>query len=259
MKPAIAFSLHDPDGFMFPHLQAITPVLKQNFSDAFLVVTASTREHCPENIHWLGEDPFYRLFPLENHLPVGDQFASLYRQAAFAAAPARQLHLCFLDRLVFALRTEHCAQFLADIHASAEETFPLIFQRSEKAWKTHPLNYFEVENFITTVGKLLFGKTLDYAWCHFVIRANRLQEIMPRVKNSDMSMLAEMVLLVQDNVKTKAVDWLAWEDPFILSRDPGELSSERESNPAETQKRLAYALPMVETLMQYSLNQNGQG
>ena len=244
---------------MFPHLQAITPLLKENFSDAFLLVTASTRERCPESIRWLIEDPYYRLFLPEDRLFVGDQFATLYRQVSAKTPPDQQLHLCFLDRLVFALRTEHCAQFIADIHAASDETSPLIFQRSEKAWKTHPQNYFEVENFITTIGKSLFGKTLDYAWCHLVIRTNQLQEIMPRVKNSDMSMLAEMILLLQDNIKTKEVDWLSWEDPFLLSRDSDELKGEKECNQAETQKRLAYALPMLSTLMQFSLKQEGQG
>jgi hypothetical protein len=258
MQPAIVFPFHDPDGFMFPHLQVITPVLKQNFSDAYLVVTATTRESCPQNIGWLAENSFYSLFLLQDDLPVGDQFTHLYRQVALDALPEKQLHLCFLDRLTFAIRTEHCPQFFADVQASAGEAFPLIFQRSNKAWKTHPQNYFKIENFITILGKILFGKTLDFAWCHLVIRTGLLREIMPLVKNSDMSVLAEMILQIQDKVKTKDVDWLAWEDPFLLSRDPVELRSERENSSAETHKRLAYAMPMIEALSQYSLAQQSQ-
>ena len=257
MQPAVVFPFHDPDSSMFPHLQAILPVLKQNFSHAYLLVPAATQERYPKNVRSLAEDPFYQLFLLRDNLPVGAQFAHLYRQVASTAPPDQQLHLCFLDRLTFALQTEHCTQFLADIHTSSDESLPLVFQRSEKAWKTHPHNYFEIENFITTMGKLLFGRTLDYAWCHLVIRSNLLQEIMPRIKHSAMSMLAEMMLLVQDQVKSKDVDWLAWEDPFLLSRDPDELKRERESSPTETQKRLAYALPMIDALMQYSLSQKG--
>jgi len=48
------------------------------------------------------------------------------------------------------------------------------------------------------------------------------------------------------------VDWLAWEDPFIFNRDADELRHERENSLAETQKRLAYVLPMIETLTRLS-------
>ena len=68
-------------------------------------------------------------------------------------------------------------------------------------------------------------------------------------------MVAEMVLFLQPEIKTREVDWLAWEDPFILRRDPEELKREREASPEETQKRLGYAVPMVETMVQYALKQ----
>jgi len=50
------------------------------------------------------------------------------------------------------------------------------------------------------------------------------------------------------------VDWLAWEDPMILSRDAAELKRERENSLDETQKRLSYVLPMIETLTRLSAN-----
>ena len=46
---------------------------------------------------------------------------------------------------------------------------------------------------------------------------------MPLVKNPDLSMVAEMIFYLQDHIQTRDVDWLAWEDPFILSRDAAEL------------------------------------
>lgn len=72
-------------------------------------------------------------------------------------------------------------------------------------------------------------------------------------------MVAEMILMLQSEIKTKEVDWLAWEDPFILSRDLEELKRERENSPQETQKRLAYAVPMVETMVQFALKQDSRG
>ena len=254
MKPALVFPFVDPDGSMFPHLQAILPDLKEHFDKAFLSVPRTTQDEQLENIRFLERNGFFKLFFTESEAPIGDHFAFLYRQAASAAEPERILHLCFLDRLSYALETEHRGCFLADVDALEKAYLPLIFQRSESAWATHPRNYFELESFVTNIGQTLFGKALDYGWCHFVIQARQLREIIPLVKRHDLSMVAEMILYVQEDVKTREVDWLAWEDPFILNRDPDELKRERENSLAETQKRLSYVLPMVEMLVKFSMN-----
>lgn len=258
MQSAAVIPLHDPDGLLFPHLEAITPVLKQNFVRGYLAVSGSTRDRQPENIARLQADRFFHISLQDGDGPVGDRFSSLYRQAALASPPEQVLHLCFLDRLAFALRTEHRSRFLADLHAIRGEDLPLIFQRSESAWQTHPQNYYEIERFVTTLGRILFGKTLDYAWCHLVLRASDLAHVLPAVKNHDLSMVAEIVLQLQADIQTREVDWLAWEDPFILGRDPGELKREREASLQEAQKRLAYVLPMVEAMLSYSRAHDGR-
>jgi hypothetical protein len=65
-------------------------------------------------------------------------------------------------------------------------------------------------------------------------------------------MVAEMIYYMQNEIKTRDVDWLAWEDPFILSRPAHELKHEREHSLDETNKRLRYVLPMIETLTRLS-------
>ena len=134
------------------------------------------------------------------------------------------------------------------------EDVPVIFQRSDFAWATHPQNYRQLEGIVTTVGKNLFGRELDYAWCHIAVPAKRLREIMPLVKNPNLSMVAEMIFYMQDEIHTCDVDWLAWEDPFVLSRDAAGLKQERENSLEETNKRLRYILPMIETLTRLSSN-----
>jgi hypothetical protein len=67
-------------------------------------------------------------------------------------------------------------------------------------------------------------------------------------------MVAEMIFYMQDEIHTREVDWLAWEDPLIFSRDPIELKREREDSLEETNKRLRYVLPMIETLTRLSKN-----
>ena len=251
MRPALVVPYHDPSGVMFRILTAKTPELKQHVERLYLSV--QTDEWQAPHIRFLQADDFFTLIPVESSLPVGDHFASLYQQAAALAAPEQVLHLCFLDRLTFALGTDYCDSFLADIGSLSPEATPLIYHRSPKAWATHPDNYLALESFVTRIGETLFGKSLDYAWCHLALRAGLLGEIIPHVQNHDISMVAEIVLLIQDhNIHTREVDWLSWEDPFLFSRDPIELKREREANPQEVQKRLSYVLPMVEALARFS-------
>jgi hypothetical protein len=187
-------------------------------------------------------------------MQIGEHFAYLYRRAADTAGLDQIIHLCYLDRLAFALEGKYRETILQDIDSLNSTDIPLIFQRSEFAWQTHPQNYRRLEGIVTAVGKNLFGRELDYAWCHIVVRAGQLREILPRVKNPDLSMVAEMIFYMQDDIQTRDVDWLAWEDPFLLARDTAELKRERENSLEETNKRLRYVLPMIETLTRLSRN-----
>jgi hypothetical protein len=254
VKPALTLPFTDPAGIIFPHLQAILPDLKQHIEKAYLTISKGTQAGQPKNVRLLESDNFFQLFFLDSEMQVGDHFSFLYRHTASVAPPEQILHLCYPDRLSFALHAGFREQCLADIDGLRKEHLPLIFQRSDKAWSTHPKNYFEIESFMTRIGQTLFGKSLDYGWCHFAIQAKQLRKIMPLIKKHDMSMVAEMILYVQSDVKTCEVDWLAWEDPFILGRDADELKRERENSLAETQKRLSYVLPIVELLTKFSKN-----
>jgi hypothetical protein len=205
----------------------------------------------------LEADSFFTIFRLDGDLQIGERFAYLYYCAAETAPPEQPLHLCFLDRLAFALETEYRESFLADISSLAPDELPLIFQRSARAWETHPQNYRAMETLVTLVGERLFGRELDYAWCHLVITAGDLRSLLPFVHNPDLSMVAEMVFHIQEHVHTRDVDWLAWDDPFILSRPAEELKREREASADESEKRLAYVLRMSETLASLAGRQPG--
>lgn len=253
MRPALAFPFNDPDGTMFHHLQAILPDLKRHFERAYLCPPLSSLKWV-EHIRHLQADDFFMIFLSDREMPIGEHFAYLYQRAAETAHPDQPLHLCYLDRLAFALGGKYRNSFLADVDALAVTDLPLIFQRSQIAWETHPQNYRELEGIVTTVGRNLFGRELDYAWCHIVVQAGQLREVMHLVKNPDLSMVAEMIFYLQDDIHTRDVDWLAWEDPFILSQEAAELKHERENSLEELQKRLSYVLPMIETLTRLSAN-----
>lgn len=253
MKPALAFPFNDPDGTMFHHLQAILPDLKEHFEGAYICPPPSTQKW-EEHIRQLRQDRFFTIIPADRQMRIGEHFAHLYLCTAETAPSDQIIHLCFLDRLALALEGEYRQAFLNDIDSLSGSDVPLIFQRSQRAWETHPQNYRDLEGMVTTVGLHLFGKALDYAWCHIAVRADELGEIMPLVKNPDLSMVAEMIFYLQDRIRTRNVDWLAWEDPFVLSRDSRELKHERENSIVEARKRLSYTLPMIETLTRLSAN-----
>ena len=253
MKPALAFPFNDPDGTMFHHLQVILPDLKEHFERAYISPPLSTWQHV-DHIQRLQADDFFMIFPVDREMRIGELFSFLYERAAEASSPDQIIHLCYLDRLAFALEGEYRDSFLEDIDSLSVEDVPLIFQRSQSAWETHPQNYRELEGIVTTVGRNLFGKDLDYAWCHIAIRAGLLREIMTLVKNPDLSVVAEMIFYLQEHIQTRDVDWLAWEDPFVFGRDAAELKHEREVSFQETHKRLSYTVPMVETLTRLSMN-----
>lgn len=253
MRPALAFPYNDPDGTMLPHMRTILPDLKEHFDRAYVSSPPASLKLLRQNdlIH---ADDFFTVFPVDGNLLIGEHFAHLYRQAADEAHPDQALHLCYPDRMSFALEGEYREAFLKDVDALTTDDLPIIFHRSQYAWETHPQNYRQIEGIVTTVGKNLFGKELDYGWCHIVVQARQLREVMRLVKNPDLSMVAEMVFYMHDTIKTRDVDWLVWEDPFILQRDAEELKRERENSLDETNKRLKYVLPMLETLTRLSMN-----
>lgn len=251
MKPALAFPYYDPDSSLFPHLQTILPDLKAHFEHAYVCPPLSTQKQ-PDIMEYLRADDFFTVFPLDLDLDVGEVFAHLYQRAADAAPDEQPIHLCYVDRLSFALEGTHRASFLRDADSVSPADLPLLFHRSPLAWDTHPQNYRDIEGMVTTVGRHLFGVELDYAWCHLIVQARQLREIIPLVKFRNISMVAEMVYHMQGNIHTREVDWLAWEDPFIFGRDAADLKREREDSLEESQKRLAYAIPMIEFLTKQS-------
>jgi hypothetical protein len=253
-RPILVMPMHDPAGALFAHLQRILPQLRELCAGAFIGVTAATAAAQPGWTVWLAADDFFRAAVHAPGLPVGDQFRELYAAAATAYPPDAVLHLCFVDRLAFALQTEHRQGFVADFAAATAERTPLLFQRSAQAWATHPAIYRELEGLLTTAGRLLFGQALDFAWCHLVARAGQLREIMPRVRNPDLSMLAEMALLLRGTLRTQEVDWLAWEDPFIEARPADALKRERETSRSELRKRLGYVIPSLQLLWAAEVN-----
>lgn len=248
VKPAIVMPLHDPDGLVFPHVETSAPCLRDVFCRAFLGITQRTRETQTARISWLEADDFFCVVSTDSNALIGEQLLALYTRAANTCAFHQVLHLCYPDRVAFALHCGYREQFVADIQAVTDEDTPLLFQRSEAAWNTHPRNYREIEHIAIQVGELLYRKSLEFAWCHLAVQAGQLLEILPHITNRDLSIVGEVALRLREKISTRDVDWLAWEDPFIYSCDPAHLKEEREASLGETQKRLSYVVPILRLL-----------
>lgn len=252
----VAVPIHDPDGIMLSRFQAITPQMKQLFGRAYVSVTAVTHTQQPCYVEWLNQDDFFIPLYLEERMPVGVRFLTLYETAVAANPPDTLLHLCFQDRLIFALYPPHRAAFMADMQAITPAQTPLTYLRSDAAWATHPDSYEALEKMLRRTGEMIFGKVFDFAWCHMAVLAGQLQSVLPHIRHADISMLAEITLALRRVMQNKAVDWLAWEDPFILQKDAATLKAAREKDMADVRKRLAYVIPIL-TLLQNAA-QNGE-
>ena len=243
--------LHDPEGLVLPHLRSIDADLKDLFQSAHLGVTPITGSRQSEMVAGLQEDPFYDLVATLDGAMVGEQFRDLYEHVARTSAPEQLLHLAFPDRVAYALLGLHRDAFMADVRSLRPEEAPHLFQRSMAAWASHPRNYREIEGMLASVGELLFGQRLDFAWCHLAVPAGRLRKALALVTRKDMSMLSEIILALMGRIATSRVDWLSWEDPLITGEDPEALRASREMDPQETRKRLAYVLPMLDVLARW--------
>lgn len=250
MRPATILPFHDPTGLLYEHLQAALPSLKAIFAQAFVSMSPATVAKQPAIVDALASDSFFNLnFNEPNSLP-GEHYLAGYQNAVNHCPPQQSLHLCDIDKVAYALHAFR-EPFLTDVVVveGRGKKRPFLFQRSPTAWESYPANYRQIEHFVIEAGKMLFGRYYDFAWSYFVLTAGQLAQILPHIQSRDFGLLIEMVLLLRNQLETKEVDWLAWEDPFLFRRDAAELRDERESSQQETRKRLRGSLPFFQHLL----------
>lgn len=245
---SICLPLHDRDGHVLSRLLECTSQLPGLFQSAFLSLTPATRETHPELIDRLCEGDYFKIFTPERPDEVGAHFFAFYTWAVSQLPPGSLVHLAFPDRLAFALLTEYALDFRREITSLRLPDTPMVYERSEKAWQTHPANYRELEAMVVRAGELLDGRRLDYAWCHLVAESSLLQTALARTRERTWAFVSELVLNLGAGVHTKSVDWLAWEDAFILGVEEASLKRQRENDPQETRKRMAYVGQMLQFL-----------
>jgi len=246
---SLVFPFHDPNNIETKFLKQILPILKENFENAFVSITPKTLIMNPEAVSFLKEDSFFVVNENPEGSLVGDHFFASYKNAVENSKPDQVLHLCYTDRLAFA-SLNYKEIFFNHIKIAEKESFPTVFTRSKKAWVTHPKNYYAAESMVTEVGKVLFDSPLDYTWCQLSLTAGLLSELMPKLVAHDLVVTSQLIFPLRNIIKTKEVDWLSWEDPFIFGKDPKQYKLEKENDPAETEKRMKYVLLEINFLFE---------
>ncbi len=243
---SLVFPFHDPNNIETKFLKQILPILKENFDNAFVSVTPKTVVANPESVAFLQQDNFFIVNINPEGSLIGDHFVAGYKNAIEHSKPDKILHLCYSDRIAFAL-LNYKETFLDDL--SNLDT-PTLFLRSEKAWSTHPKNYHAAESMVTEAGRILFDKVLDFTWCHLSLTAEQLSNALPGLTARDIVITSQLVFSLKEIIKTIDADWLSWEDPFIFGKDPQQYKLERENDPAELEKRMGYVLPGIKYLFE---------
>ena len=243
---SLVFPFHDPSNIETKFLKQILPILKENFDNAIVSVTPKTVVANPESVDFLQQDSFFVVNINPEGSLIGDHFVTGYKNAVEHSKQDQILHLCNSDRITFAL-INYKETFLNDLN---NVDTPTLFLRSEKAWSTHPKNYHAAESMATEVGKVLFDKVLDFTWCHLSLTAEQLRKILHSLTARDFVVTSQLVFSLKEIIKTKSVDWLSWEDPFIFGKDPYKYKLERENDPAELEKRMGYVLPEIKYLFE---------
>ncbi len=247
---SLVFPFHDPNNIEIKFLKQALSELKNNFDNAFISITPPTVTSNPKAVRFLQQDNFFVVNLNSKDSFIGDHFKNAYLNAVKNSNPDQILHLCTSDRLAYILLTDHKKAFLADTLRINKNDTPLLFLRSQKAWTTYPQNYYAAESMVTEMGKILFGKELDFTWCHLALSTQQLNRILPSLVARDLVITSQLILSLKEIIHTKKVDWLSWEDPFIFGKDPKQYKIKKEADPKELEKRMGYVLPEIKYLFE---------
>ena len=244
-----AFPYHDPEAKFNALFEKNFDNFEKNFDKVCISVTPPTAKNNVEFIKKLKKRGF-KLIVNTDKSTVGDHYRNALKLGARYCQENERIFYGFLDRVIFDLETKWQSPFLKDLKRAENKDF-LIFERSVPAWKTHPANYREIEQIVSHVFELLSGKNFELNPCAILINKNISEKILKESKSPGWETLGEWILLAISNkttIRSKKVDWLAWEDPFWEKANPNSLKKLREQSKEETFKRIKSNTPFLSLL-----------
>lgn len=213
-KPILVFPYHDPEGKYEKIFLKNIETLKQIFGGICISSTYPTIRERDSFLQELEENGFFVYRNIENS-SLGDHHRNALKLADEKFS-GHEVYFGYLDRILFALETKIIDVFIGDISKQYSEDL-VIFSRSDAAWKSHPKDYWDLENLVAIAGKVFFDLEVDWTWCGALIKSDLVNLILEKSKSQDMSILAEIILIGLANnksIRNTSVDWLEWEDPF---------------------------------------------
>lgn len=250
---SIIFSVpyHDPAGLYNLEFQKHLTLLKTIFVIVCLSVTSETKKRNKSFIDFLKSQGIQLIYNNPKS-SIGDHSRNAIKLAIQQNIPHSVVFFGFLDRVLFNLTSSHKEQFVNDIQLFSRKEC-VIFQRSPKAWKTHPNNYQYVERTVSGIFQLLTGQNLELNPCAFLLSHKSAKILLDYSTTNSWAIWGEWVLLAitkKLGLTTPKVNWLSWEDPFWSKQDLEQLKKTREVNPKETLKRLHTNLPIIQLLLE---------
>ena len=190
------------------------------------------------------------LYPNSSDSTIGDHSRTALQLAVEQSRGRQPIFFGFLDRLLFALETEHRVSFLQDLDHYRQANC-MVFERSPSAWRTHPANYAEIERMISRMAELLYGSYMELSPCALILSAETAERLLHTSTNESWAVWAEWLLLAakhQIPITVKRVDWLAWEDPFWEQAQADTLKRAQENNRDEVLKRIQFNAPVAQLM-----------
>jgi hypothetical protein len=242
----LAFPYHDPEGKCNLVLQRQLGTLGAFFDAICIGATPKTIEGNARFVSELKEQGCL-IYENSPNSAIGDHSRTILQVALDHTPGHRPIFFGFLDRFLFALETEHRGNFLQDLDRHRAATY-MVFERSPRAWSTHPANYAEVERMLSRMGELLYGSYMELSPCAFILNPETAAILLRTSTTDSWAVWAEWLLLAakhQIPITVERVDWLAWEDPFWEHADADNLKRAQENSHQEVVKRIQMNAPIA--------------
>ena len=245
----LTFPYHDPSGKYNSIFKKNFSILKKIFNQIFISITPLTYKQNKEFINLLSSEGMI-VYTNKVDSYIGDHFRSALSISLKKITSKEQVFFSFIDRILYILESENAEDFIKDLK-QAEVGKLTIFERSTKAWNSHPENYREMEEFVNSLLKRFSGLDLEVNFCALMLNKEIAGKILSSSQSKGWEVPGEWLLLAIKNslsISTKKVDWLSWEDPFWEKVDKYQLMKEREKSKDETLKRIKTNLPFLKLL-----------
>lgn len=252
-NPILTFPYHDPNGKCNKLFKKTLSKIKNIFPEIYISATPMTISKNKAFVSIL-EKSGCIVYKNNKNTGIGDHYRNALRLAS-NSKNYNKIFFGFIDRILFILNTNLKNQFIKDITKDSGNL--TLYERTDKAWRTYPKTYKKIEQTVNMLSKILFDKEIELATCGFIISSDLAKNVLNKSVSNYYDVCTEWILLAHlygIKIKTKKVNWLAWEDPFIEGVNSDKLKMLWENNQEENKKRIEMNIPFINILLEKRFN-----